>query len=69
VQRGQLAELGAAGGDGAQRGCRRRRRRGWSGADGSAGVVTGESAAAVFEEVQQLMASHRVWERFPASVA
>ncbi|WP_027862293.1 catalase [Marmoricola sp. URHB0036] len=40
-----------------------------AGADGSAGVVTGESAAAVFEEVQQLMASHRVWERFPASVA
>jgi len=40
-----------------------------AGADGSAGVVTGESAAAVFEEVQQLMACHRVWERFPASVA
>jgi catalase len=36
---------------------------------GSAGVVTGDSAAAVFTEVQTLMASHRVWERFPATVA
>jgi catalase len=32
-------------------------------------VVVGETAAGVFEEVQQLMASHRVWERFPTSVA
>jgi len=31
-------------------------------------VVTGESAEAVFAEVQQLMASHRVWERFPTTV-
>jgi len=41
---------------------------GQSGTDGSAGVVTGESAEAVFAEVQQLMASHRVWERFPTTV-
>ena len=41
---------------------------GQSGTDGSVGVVTGESAEAVFAEVQQLMASHRVWERFPTTV-
>jgi catalase len=35
----------------------------------SAGVVTGEGAASVFAEVQTLMAAHRVWERFPATVA
>jgi catalase len=40
-----------------------------TGVDGSPGVVTGESASAVFTEIQQLMASHRVWERFPATVA
>ncbi len=39
------------------------------GVDDTPGVVTGESAEAVFTEVQQLMASHRVWERFPATVA
>ena len=39
------------------------------GVSGSTGVVTGESAAAVFTEVQELMAAHRVWERFPATVA
>jgi catalase len=39
------------------------------GVAGSTGVVTGESAAAVFTEVQTLMAKHRVWERFPATVA
>jgi catalase len=33
-----------------------------------AGIVSGEDAATVFTEVQGLMASHRVWERFPASV-
>ena len=38
-------------------------------AAGSVGVVTGESATAVFTEVQELMAAHRVWERFPATVA
>jgi catalase len=41
---------------------------GQAGVDGSPGVVIGENAAAVFEEVQQLMASHRVWERFPTTV-
>jgi catalase len=39
-----------------------------AGVDGSVGVVTGETGATVFTEVQQLMASHRVWERFPTSV-
>ena len=34
-----------------------------------AGVVTGDSGADVLAEVQELMAAHRVWERFPASVA
>ncbi|GAA1789974.1 catalase [Planosporangium flavigriseum] len=33
------------------------------------GVVVGDSATEVFTEVRQLMAAHRVWERFPASVA
>jgi catalase len=32
------------------------------------GVVTGEDAAAVFGEVQSLMANHRVWERVPSSL-
>ena len=36
---------------------------------GAAGVVAGEDAAAVFGEVQALMASHRVWERFPSALA
>jgi catalase len=31
-----------------------------------AGVVTGDSAATTLAQVQQLMAAHRVWERFPA---
>jgi catalase len=35
----------------------------------SPGVVTGDSAAAVFAEIQQLMSSHRVWERFPSTVS
>lgn len=34
-----------------------------------AGVVTGDSGVEVLAEVQELMAAHRVWERFPASVA
>jgi catalase len=41
---------------------------GQSGTDGSVGVVTGENAEEVFAEVQQLMAAHRVWERFPTTV-
>ena len=40
-----------------------------SGVAGTPGVVVGEQAAEVFAEVQSLMASHRVWERFPASVS
>ena len=35
----------------------------------AAGVVTGADASGVFTEVQSLMAAHRVWERFPASLA
>ncbi len=34
-----------------------------------AGVVTGADPAGVFAEVQELMASHRVWERFPSRLA
>ncbi|SNY71512.1 catalase [Paractinoplanes atraurantiacus] len=33
------------------------------------GVVTADSGAAALTQVQQLMAAHRVWERFPATVA
>jgi len=36
---------------------------------GAPGVVTAESGEAAFTAVQQLLAAHRVWERFPASVA
>jgi catalase len=36
---------------------------------GSAGVVTGADAASVLDEVQELMAGHRVWERFPSALA
>ena len=32
-------------------------------------VGDADSAAAVFTEVQSLMASHRVWERFPSALA
>ncbi len=35
-----------------------------AGLDGGAGVVTGESGTEVLAEVQRLLASHRVWERF-----
>jgi catalase len=40
-----------------------------AGVAGTPGVVTGDSAAEVFGTVRQLMAAHRVWERFPASVS
>lgn len=40
-----------------------------TGVAGSPGVVTGGSGAEALESVQRLMAAHRVWERFPASVA
>jgi catalase len=39
------------------------------GVTGSPGIVTGADAATVFEQVQDQMAGHRVWERFPAGVA
>jgi catalase len=40
-----------------------------AGVVGTPGVVTGDSAMEVFADVQKLMAAHRVWERFPATVA
>ena len=40
-----------------------------AGVTGAPGVVTGDDAAAVFAEVQSLMANHRVWERFPSPLA
>ncbi|GAA3540395.1 catalase [Aeromicrobium flavum] len=33
------------------------------------GVVTGDDAATVFTQVQELMAGHRVWDRFPVAVS
>ena len=44
----------------------RRDRAGAAGVTGAPGVVAGSDAASVLEEVQQLMAGHRVWDRFPA---
>ncbi|MER7457872.1 catalase [Micromonospora sp. NPDC126480] len=40
-----------------------------AGVTGTPGVVTGDGAVDVLTEVKQLMAAHRTWERFPASVA
>ncbi|RKN45388.1 catalase [Micromonospora endolithica] len=40
-----------------------------AGVTGSPGVVTGDSGAGVLADVQQLMAAHRTWERFPAAVS
>ena len=39
-----------------------------TGVAGGPGVVSGDGAAEVFGQVQQLMASHRVWERFTPSL-
>jgi catalase len=39
-----------------------------AGVTGTPGVVTGDSAADVFAGVGRLMAAHRSWERFPASL-
>src|SRR5690606_24663417 len=36
--------------------------------EGDVGVVVGDGAVEVFTQVQELMAAHRVWERFPVSV-
>lgn len=38
------------------------------GVTGTVGVVSGDDPASVFAEVQGLMAGHRVWDRFPATV-
>ncbi|GGM24940.1 catalase [Micromonospora sonchi] len=40
-----------------------------AGVIGSPGVVTADSGDEVFTAVQHLLATHRVWERFPASVS
>ena len=40
-----------------------------AGVAGAPGVVTGDSGAGVLADAQSLMAGHRVWERFPASVS
>ncbi|KWV33151.1 catalase [Micromonospora rifamycinica] len=40
-----------------------------AGVVGAAGVVAGDSPADVLADAQALLAAHRVWERFPASVA
>ncbi|MGA5300359.1 catalase [Nucisporomicrobium flavum] len=40
-----------------------------AGVAGTPGVVTAESGGAAFTALQDLLSTHRVWERFPASVA
>ncbi|MFF5229490.1 catalase [Dactylosporangium sp. NPDC000521] len=40
-----------------------------AGVAGTPGVVSGDAADEVFTGVRQLMGAHRVWERFPATVA
>ena len=40
-----------------------------AGVAGTPGIVAAGSGAEALTAVQQLMAAHRVWERFPASVA
>jgi catalase len=40
-----------------------------AGIDGTPGVVAADSATAALTEVQQLLAEHRVWARFPATVS
>ncbi|MGW0069740.1 hypothetical protein ACWDUI_20000 [Streptosporangium sandarakinum] len=40
-----------------------------AGITGAPGVVRGDSAMEVLNGVRGLMAAHRVWERFPASVS
>jgi catalase len=37
--------------------------------DGVAGVVLGDSAEQVVPRIQELLAAHRAWERFPAASA
>ena len=40
-----------------------------AGVAGTPGVVAAGSGAEAFAALQQLLPPHRVWERFPASVA
>ncbi|WFE97184.1 catalase [Micromonospora sp. WMMD987] len=40
-----------------------------AGVAGAAGVVAGDSPTGVLADAQALLAAHRVWERFPASVS
>ncbi|WP_431922129.1 catalase [Micromonospora wenchangensis] len=40
-----------------------------AGVAGAAGVVTGDSPAGVLADAQALLAAHRVWDRFPASIS
>jgi catalase len=40
-----------------------------AGVDGSPGVIAGDAAADVFADLLRLMGAHRVWERFPTSIA
>ncbi|MEU7619479.1 catalase [Micromonospora rifamycinica] len=40
-----------------------------AGVAGAAGVLTGDSGTGVLADAQPLLAAHRVWERFPASVS
>ncbi|WKU04957.1 catalase [Micromonospora sp. HUAS LYJ1] len=40
-----------------------------AGVAGAAGVVAGDSPTAVLADAQRLLAAHRVWDRFPASIS
>ncbi|MFY1684219.1 catalase [Micromonospora sp. WMMD730] len=40
-----------------------------AGVAGAAGVVAGDSPSGVLADAQALLAAHRVWERFPASIS
>jgi catalase len=40
-----------------------------AGVAGTPGVVTAGTGAEAFTAVQALLAAHRVWERFPTSIA
>jgi catalase len=40
-----------------------------AGVAGAAGVVTGDSPTGVLADAQALLAAHRVWDRFPASIS
>jgi catalase len=38
-------------------------------ANDAPGVVLGDSAGQVVPQIQELLAAHRAWERFPAATA